>query len=111
MKVDPNMPLYAGFDPGGAGAFGWAVASGTKLPLGLRRNGQRGELDERRLSRPGHDGGHAIANAGWSTSNYRSPPEGPALAARMRSWWQVASGYRAEQPRAIFCRQQPEGCK
>jgi hypothetical protein len=27
------MGLFLGFDPGGAGAFGWCVAAGTNLPL------------------------------------------------------------------------------
>jgi hypothetical protein len=34
-----EVPLYAGFDPGGAEAFGWAVVSGTKLPLVLVAHG------------------------------------------------------------------------
>lgn len=30
---------FLGFDPGGAGAFGWCVLSGAQLPLQLRRRG------------------------------------------------------------------------
>jgi hypothetical protein len=40
------MPLYIGFDPGGAGAFGWAVLSGIQLPLFLVARGVSHHADE-----------------------------------------------------------------
>jgi hypothetical protein len=33
------MDCFLGFDPGGAGAFGWCVLSGTQLPLQLLKRG------------------------------------------------------------------------
>jgi hypothetical protein len=33
------MDVFLGFDPGGAGAFGWCVLSGTQLPLQLLKRG------------------------------------------------------------------------
>lgn len=33
------MDTFLGFDPGGAGAFGWCVLSGTQLPLQLLKRG------------------------------------------------------------------------
>lgn len=33
------MALFLGFDPGGAGAFGWCVADGTNLPLQIVARG------------------------------------------------------------------------
>jgi hypothetical protein len=40
------MPLYVGFDPGGAGAFGWAVLSGTQTPLLLVSRGIANHAEE-----------------------------------------------------------------
>ena len=34
-----DSDFYLGFDPGGAGAFGWCVLSGEDLPLSLYRRG------------------------------------------------------------------------
>jgi len=33
------MDMFFGFDPGGAGAFGWCVLAGTQLPLQLLKRG------------------------------------------------------------------------
>lgn len=33
------MDAFLGFDPGGAGAFGWCVLSGAQLPLQLVKRG------------------------------------------------------------------------
>jgi len=46
MKVDPSSPFYVGFDPGGAGAFGWAIVAGTKLPLVLVARGVANHAQE-----------------------------------------------------------------
>jgi hypothetical protein len=34
-----RMDMFLGFDPGGAGAFGWCVLVGTRLPLQLLKRG------------------------------------------------------------------------
>jgi len=34
-----EMAMYLGFDPGGAGAFGWCVLEGDKLPLAVVTSG------------------------------------------------------------------------
>jgi hypothetical protein len=64
MEVDPKMALYAGFDPGGAGAFGWAVVSGTQLPLVLVARGVVNHAQEAAHAALGAVGQKALTAAG-----------------------------------------------
>ncbi len=51
QEGDRHMAIYIGFDPGGAGAFGWAAASGAQFPL---------RLVARRIANHAHEAVHSV---------------------------------------------------
>ena len=71
------MGIYVGFDPGGIGAFGWAVLSGDVLPLKLKDRGvadhaQGAFRDSRECVRDQIDGVGIDAPLFWSPAGDRN---------------------------------------